>query len=268
MQSFSIFVINLPTAVERRQAMEAQLKAMHAQFEFVEGVFGNDERVAERYDEARAIREHGKPLVTGEKGCALAHALVYERMVQEKIPTALILEDDMVLPKDFLKVVEREVNRMGRTWDWLSFDYRYVGMRFLYHWFIATLKTIRKRPRFIFYAFLKLFYIPPLCMYEGVRNTVAWKLPPFRGPKRFHRPLYNAGAYLVTLEGARKLIPFTKPIRLAADETQNVASRQTDFRLRGYVPLIVRQDLERFGTDAGRTEEEWEAIFKSTQTAI
>ncbi len=262
MQTFSIFVINLPTAGERRQAMEKQLTAMGGSFEFAEGVFGNDPRVTERYDEVLAIREHGQPFATGEKGCALAHALVYERMVRDAIPVALILEDDMVLPRDFLNIVEREVARKGRTWDWLSFDYRYVGMQFLYHWLIATGKTIGKRPTFVFYAFLKLFYIPPLCVYEGLRDAIARMFPSLSGPKRFYRPLYNAGAYLVTLEAAQKLLPFTRPMRLAADEIQNVASRQSDFKLRGYVPLIVRQDLERFGTDAGRPNEEWEAIFK------
>ncbi|KXJ99788.1 MAG: Lipooligosaccharide biosynthesis protein lex-1 [Parcubacteria bacterium OLB19] len=101
MQYFPIFVINLPTATERRLVVEKQLNSLGADYEIVEGVFGNDQRVVERYDDELAITERKKSLITGEKGCALAHALLYERMVKENIPLALIMEDDIVLPKNF-----------------------------------------------------------------------------------------------------------------------------------------------------------------------
>lgn len=267
MQSFPIFVINLPTKTERRLAIERQLIALGAQFEIVEGVFGNDARVTARYDDALAIKEHGESFATGEKGCALAHALVYERMVNERIPLALILEDDIVLPTDFLERAEAEATKANRKWHWLSFDYRYVGWPFLKNWLGATLKTIRQRPSFIFYATLKMFYIPPLALLEGARNSLANSSRTYSGSKRFYRPLYNAGAYFITLEGAELLLPLTKPLRFTADEVQNVARRRVGFRLYGYVPLIVHQNTTDFETDAGKTNEAWESIFKASEGA-
>lgn len=265
MQSFPIFVINLPTAVERRVAIEKQLNSLGAKFEIMDGVFGNDARVTERYDEELAIKEHGKPLGTGEKGCALAHTLVYERMVRENIPFALILEDDIVLAPDILARAEKEISRPNRQWDWLSFDYRYVGIKFIYHWLLATYKTILARPIFFFYAFAKMFYMLPLASLEGLRNKLALVYPRFSGARRFYRPLYNAGAYIISLEGAKKLLVFTKPLRLAADEIPNYARFRTDFKLFGYVPLCVRQNTDEFATDAGRTNSDWERLFQAME---
>lgn len=262
MQYFPIFVINLPTATERRLVVEKQLNSLGADYEIVEGVFGNDQRVVERYDDELAITERKKSLITGEKGCALAHALLYERMVKENIPLALIMEDDIVLPKNFLQIAEKEIHKTNRKWEWLSFDYRYVGRIFLYHWLIATIKTIKNKPSFVWYAVLKSFYMIPLSVFEGLRNSIASNFSNYSGPKKFYRPLFNAGAYFLTLEGAKKLLDLTKPLRYSADEIPNVGRRKVRLKFYGYVPLIVRQNTVDFSTDAGRTNEDWERFFK------
>lgn len=256
-----IFIINLPTATARRDAIAARLDALGATYEFVPGIFGTDERVTARYDERRAIQERKKPMLIGERGCALAHALVHERIVREEIPVALILEDDIVLPDDFLTILDAELSRPGRSWDWLLFDYRYIGWSYLRDWLRATRDTIRKRPRFFWYAFLKSFYIFPLAFVEGVRDALARRYAYFRGPGHFYRPLFNAGAYLLTYEGAKKLTPLTTPLRFTADELPNVARRRAQLRYLGYIPLIVKQNTVDFETDAGKSDETWRQIL-------
>jgi len=263
MQSFTIFVISLPSAIDRRKAIEKQLTSMGVKYEIVPGIFGNDERVIKRYDDKLSIAERGKSLTIGERGCALAHISVYERIIRERIPLALIMEDDMVLPADFMTLVEIEANKVERKWDWLSFDYRYVGWSFLYNWYIATLKTVLNRPTFFFYAVLKFFYITPLSIFEGLRNYFARGFSVGIGARYFYRPLFNAGAYLVTLEGVNKLVPFTNPLRFSADEIPNIARRRINFKFYGYVPLIVKQNTIDFETDAGRTDDNWEEIFNN-----
>lgn len=237
-----IFVINLPVNTERRQAVEAQLRALGAQYEIVEGVYGNDERVTNRYNEEMAIIEHGKPLTQGEKGCALAHALIYERIVREAIPYALILEDDILLPKNFLSILADEIQKSNKKWDWLSFDYRYAGVRFLRQWFVSVLLTIQKKPGHFFYACLKAPYIILLSLYEELRERLVKSSIIKAGAKPFYRPLYNAGAYIISGEGAQKLLPFTKPLRMGADTVPNKARFKTSFSLYGYVPLVVSQN--------------------------
>lgn len=256
-----IFIISLPTAKARQAAIAARLDALGATYEFVPGIYGTDERVIARYDEALTVQERKKPMLIGERGCALAHALVHERMVREGIPVALILEDDIVLPDDFLTILEGELTRPGRRWDWLLFDYRYIGWSYLKDWCRATRDTIRARPRFFWYALLKSFYIFPLAFVEGVRDALARRYPSLRGPGRFYRPLFNAGAYLLTLEGAQKLSPLTTPLRFTADELPNVARRRAGLRYFGYVPLIVRQNTVDFETDAGKSDETWRQIL-------
>ncbi|MFA5132118.1 MAG: glycosyltransferase family 25 protein [Candidatus Paceibacterota bacterium] len=261
-QSFPIFVINLPIDVKKKEAVEKQLQALGAKYEFVDGIYGDDARVVERYDAVRAIEEHGKPLYFGEKGCAVAHALVYERIVQEKIPYAVILEDDIMLPADFILIIEKEINTKNKKWDWLSFDYRYDGITFLYHWFIATIITIQKKPLFFLYAIIKAPYIIALSIFEEVRSFFARKISWYASGKRFYRPLYNAGAYILTLEGAKKLLPFTQPLRLTADQVPNVARFKTNFNLYGYVPLIVKQNTVDFETGTGKSEEDWAKVVR------
>lgn len=257
-----IFVINLPIDVKRREAIETQLKNLGATFEIIPGIYGEDERVIERYDEARTMKDRGTPLTRGEKGCALAHALIYERIVKENIPHAVILEDDIVLPNNFLSIIESEVKKEHKKWDWLSFDYRYSGLRFLRQWFIATWITIKNRPLYFFYACLKVPYMIILCTYEEVREIFAKKYPRYAGAERFYRPLYNAGAYILSYEGAKKLLPFTNPIYMGADAVPNKARFKIDFNLYGYVPLVTRQNLATFGSNTLLSEEEWNKIIK------
>lgn len=258
-----IFIISLPTATARQAAIAKQLDALGAQYEFVPGIYGTDERVMRRYDEALTIQERKKPMLIGERGCALAHALVHERIVREQIPVSLILEDDIVFPSDFMTVLASEVSRPGRDWDWLLFDYRYIGWSYLKDWCRATRDTIVKRPSFFWYALLKSFYIFPLTLVEGVRDALARRFPSLRGPGRFYRPLFNAGAYLLTYEGAKKLAPLTTPLRFTADELPNMARRRVGLRYFGYIPLIVKQNTVDFETDAGKTNEVWKQILSN-----
>lgn len=260
--NISIFVINLPIDTKRRQAIEAQLQSIGADYEIVHGIYGDDERVAKRYDEARTVKDRGYPLTRGEKGCALAHALLYERIIHEKVPYSLILEDDIILPDNFLSILESEINKENKKWDWLSFDYRYSGLRFLRQWFISAWITTKNRPLYIFYACLKAPYMIILCVYEELREVFAKRFPTYSGAKPFYRPLYNAGAYILSYEGAKKLLPFTNPIYMGADATPNKARIKRNFNLYGYVPLVTSQNLEKFGSNTLLSEEEWNKIEK------
>lgn len=252
----------MPVDIKRREAIEKRLKELGASYEIVPGIYGDDKRVMERYDEKMAIKEHGKPLTFGEKGCALAHALVYEKIIRENIPYSVILEDDILLPNDFLQIVEKEIKKENKKWDWLSFDYRYAGTEFLYHWFLSTYKTIKRNPAFFFYACLKSPYMILLSFYEEIRERFARLFPKYAGARRFYRPLYNAGAYILTSDGAKKLLPFTKPLRMGADTVPNKARFKTNFNLYGYVPLVVSQNLKTFGSNTLLSEEEWAKIVR------
>lgn len=260
-QTFRIFVINLPKDKERKEIIEKRLKDLGVRYEIFNGIYGDDERSTSRYNEKLAIRDHGKALMTGEKGAAMSHALIYEKVVKENIPYALILEDDIILPDYFMEVVQGEIDSEDKNWDWLSFDYRYVGLTYLRFWIKATLKMIKRRPLFFFKAILKFPYVFFISIYEAIRNSLAKRYPSQRGPKNFYRPLYNAGAYLISTKGAKKAGVFTKPLRISADRMPNIAKRKSDFIFKGYAPLIVQQSME-FESNTMRSNNDWKKVQK------
>lgn len=90
-----IFVINLKDKITRRTAVQEQADRLGLTIEFIDAVAGNslsdDELQKCTYDYPACH------LTKGEIGCALSHLKIYEKMTNENIGHALILEDDAVL---------------------------------------------------------------------------------------------------------------------------------------------------------------------------
>jgi GR25 family glycosyltransferase involved in LPS biosynthesis len=239
-----LFIINLPKDTDRRVFMETQLRSLGIEYHIIDGRYGADEDVAASSDDALAIQEHGKVLTTGEKGCAFSHRSIYEKMTKENIPLAVILEDDVVLPADFSEIVIKEISKNSRHWEWLSFDYPRIGLPFLKAWFLASTRMVNKNKKFFFYAAIKFPIIVMLSIFEMVRDVCARTIKWYSGPKYFYRPLYNAGAYIITQEGIKKLQPLLYPLRFSADRTPNQGRVRTGLIMRWYVPRVVHQTDE------------------------
>jgi GR25 family glycosyltransferase involved in LPS biosynthesis len=244
-----IFIINLPKDKDRRAFQEKQMKELDLPFQFVDAFYGDDPVVVASCDDELAKKEHGKVLMKGEKGCAYSHRFCYEIMEKENIPCALVMEDDVVLPKDFKTILTQELHRTPRSWGWISFDYPTIGVRFIKAWVKASLHMIRNNPLFLAYALLKFPFIVLFSLGEALRNTIALHTGFFSGPQLFLRPLYNAGAYLITQEGIKAMKPLLYPIRFSADRTPNQARVKTGLKMRWYVPQVVRQLDEVFGSN-------------------
>jgi GR25 family glycosyltransferase involved in LPS biosynthesis len=241
-----IFIINLPKDTDRRLFMEKQMQDFGLQFQFIEGKLGSDPEVLANCDDALAIKEHGKVLTTGEKGCAYAHKSVYEKMLREDIPYALILEDDVVLHKNFRDVLD-SVMRGDKSFDWLSLEYAKIGLPFIKAWIVASGRMTKKNLLFFLYALLKFPFILILSLFESLRNRLAQVWPSYAGIKIFYRPMYNAGAYIITKEGIRKIIPLLTPLRFSADRVPSQARVRSGFKQRWYVPRAAHQTDEDEG---------------------
>ena len=103
MDQITCFVVNLATAVERRRAMETLLSRHGIRptwFDAVDGRVMSDEAIARCFDARRADIAYG-PMSRGEIGTSLSHLEIYRRMVEQRIPCAVILEDDVLLADDF-----------------------------------------------------------------------------------------------------------------------------------------------------------------------
>lgn len=253
---YTTFVINLDKDVERMQFMHEQLTKLNIPYTRESAVYGkNYQPSLVEYDEVQALEKGRHSLLPGEIGCALSHAHVIQKIVAEKIPYALVLEDDVELPDNFNTILEREItsNRPDNTWEYLLFDYVVVGRPFIKQWIAGVFTNIKKTwktnpikviSQLIFFA-LKGLYIIPLSLFEEIRNFYKKRSP---GPVRFFRPVYFAGAYLVTYEGALKLQSLSQPIIYTADHLPNRARVLKGLKFRGYAPQIVRQDKQTFGS--------------------
>lgn len=109
-----IFVINLKSSADRRRIMEKQLKAMGLPYEIFDAVRGADMSESEILEYYDHDYYHSRPgyFTLGAVGCSLSHYFIYQRIVEEKIEKALILEDDMLLGKQLPDILRQIDQRM------------------------------------------------------------------------------------------------------------------------------------------------------------
>lgn len=252
---FQTFIINLDKDVKRLQFMEKQLHSCDITFRRQSGYLGREYVFdLKEYDPKIALSKGGRELILGEAGCALSHAKVIKTIVTEKIPYALVLEDDVEIPKNFKAVIERAIScNTSRQWEYLLFDYIPVGIPFIKQWWKAARSVFSKKRKasffraclYISYVILKGFYIIPMSLFERFREKY---LVGDGRPVSFYRPVYFAGAYVVSLAGAEKLHALTQPIIYTADQLPNKARVLKDLKFRCYAPLLVHQKRTEFGS--------------------
>jgi glycosyl transferase family 25 len=147
---FKTLFINLDKDTARRASIEQQLTALNIPFERVPGIDGRITDFGTEYSEALAIEKNGASLTKGELGCAASHKRCHTIALQNEY--TLILEDDVLLPKDFKNILEREIkkNTITRKWEYLSFDYPSMGITFIQRWFGSTVLFTPPRSSFMY----------------------------------------------------------------------------------------------------------------------
>ncbi len=258
-----VFLINLDRDKERLEHMDSMLRSLGIPYERFSAIYGKEIDAYSFVDDAKMRRVEGRQLSPGDIGTALSHRSVYERIVEANLPYALILEDDVTLPGDFRLIVEREVannEAIGlRGWEYLAFDYGPIGPELFSIWFRSFQPRLRRADSFwrrvgiVAYGVAKFFYVAPMFLFETLRDRLRRSRP---GPVKFLRPMYNAGAYVVTLEGARKLRNLATPVYCTSDRLHNQARVLKGLRVRWYAPSIARQVREEFGSTASEQKAE------------
>ena len=97
-----IFVISLPSSVERRAHVASKLGARKLPFEFIDAVDGRVDKhpYLARYDEASFLVHRRRKALPGELGCYASHLLAWEKCAALDQPV-VVLEDDFQLTGDF-----------------------------------------------------------------------------------------------------------------------------------------------------------------------
>ena len=112
-----IWVINLKRDVARRDFMVEQLERLVLAYELIEAVDGStltEEDMSITSPELSEQRIY-RQLTRGEIGCALSHIRLWERIVREDIPEALIFEDDVLIGRNMVDIL---LNREKLPQDW------------------------------------------------------------------------------------------------------------------------------------------------------
>lgn len=99
------FIVNLPKDKKRKEyIIDIVDKYPILDYEFVDAVYGKELSIDETnslFDTSTAYKRYGRNLNPGEIGCTLSHFKCYRKLVDENIPYALILEDDITIIRDF-----------------------------------------------------------------------------------------------------------------------------------------------------------------------
>lgn len=122
---FPIFVVNLVRDYEKKAHMDNVANALGVKFEYIDAVYGKDlsqSQIDDVYDESLSLKELGRGLSRGELGCALSHLSIYQKMVNDGIETALILEDDVEISSELHDILNAR-QHFPCDWELLLLGY-------------------------------------------------------------------------------------------------------------------------------------------------
>ena len=106
-----LFVISLIDAHERRQRMAEQMARHGLSYEIIDAIDGRQGLPPEyehKIDRMAARDYMCRDMTDGEFACALSHQMIYERIVHDALPGAIVLEDDAILTSSFAGFVQEK----------------------------------------------------------------------------------------------------------------------------------------------------------------
>ncbi len=103
-----IYVINLERSTSRRQRLvDCFARFGYTDYEFFSAIDGRriPAELKPLVDRSSARRRLGREMSDGEIGCALSHALVYKKILNDGVREAVVLEDDAILGDAFFELL-------------------------------------------------------------------------------------------------------------------------------------------------------------------
>ena len=243
-----IFLINLKDSKDRLELVDRQLKAIDLKYERIEAVNGLE------YVKNPNILECDKISVNllspAYIGCTLSHIRCYEKIIEENIDFALILEDDVFFYKNFKNVFFEviENNILNEKWDILSFSYsKYLFINsfntFLNFKNMYVKYNLYKKILFLikyFYCFLYSLS----CLFINIFR-IYFVRSIFRFKNQFPA---SAACYIVNKNIAKILLKENIPLRHISDIIFGVlVKKYKDLRFCIFTPKIAvaREQIEK-----------------------
>lgn len=207
------FIINLEQDIEKRQKITALCESLGLNYEIIKAVYGKalseDEiknNVASVEIQLKYLR---KPLNLGEIGCAMSHRLCYQKIIEQNLEDAIILEDDAVFDENLLEFLKyknefpknTDLILLGHYWQ----QYRDDG------YIINTPYSLKFNHK--------------------IKN---WNIRKIIGRGN------GTHGYYITKKGAEKLFNETKKIYMAAD---HYTSNTLLFNTYAVYPILINVDI-------------------------
>ncbi|TNN70398.1 Procollagen galactosyltransferase 1 [Liparis tanakae] len=126
-----VFMINLQRRTDRRERMMSALDKQGITCKVIAAVDGKATNISDIHTMGIHMLPgyndpyHGRPLTKGELGCFLSHYNIWKEIVERRLETSLVIEDDLrfeIFFKRRLKNLMREVEDERLDWDLMS-DY-------------------------------------------------------------------------------------------------------------------------------------------------
>lgn len=216
----AVYVLTIPSAVERQEDVKRQLGEQDVEFVF--GVDKNDvskEEFVEKgiYDEAIAKKtdRRNKSMTLGHICCSLGHRMVYEKFLSSDAERALIFEDDVVVNDVPESVVANAVANIPPDSELIYWGWRGGGYS---PWFGPAKQA--------------LYHLQHAFGLERYDHTMIRNLY-----SRPHNECFDiagkhflAHSYTVTRRAAEVLIKWNTPIKLNADNALMYAILSVDVK--------------------------------------
>lgn len=195
MQAIPVFIVSLKNATHRRAAIQSHLDSLGIQFEWFDAIRGDELSPPYR----QQVNPAGN-MSPGQLGCYLSHIHIYERIIAQALPVALILEDDTVLHPSLTTLIKTGCLN-------LDFDYCFLG------------SDDHGDVGYVYYDSAK----------PSPLSTQHISFPLSSGP-------YCTNAYCITLEGAKKRVSCAYPALSAIDHYHHLPYQP---RLMATIPMLV-----------------------------
>lgn len=207
------FIINLEQDIEKREKITKLCDGLGIDYEVIKAVYGKALSEEEIEKNVASIEEQlmhlRKPLSLGEIGCAMSHRYCYQRIIDDNLEEAIILEDDTIFSEELLEFLKHkyefpkdlELLLLGHHWQ------TYLDDGFVIH----SPYSIR-----FDYSIAKW----------NIRRLIG------RGNGTY--------GYYITYKGANKLLKKMNKIYMAAD---HYTSNQTYVNLYALFPTLINIDV-------------------------
>ncbi|MEH6344609.1 MAG: glycosyltransferase family 25 protein [Bermanella sp.] len=118
---FKIFVINLDERADKFKNAEDQILAQNLVCERISAVRGSNlsqQELEQAYNSELNKKNYLKALSLGEIGCYLSHISAWQKIVDEDLDYAIVLEDDCKLEANFKEITK--IIPLLKDWDYMK----------------------------------------------------------------------------------------------------------------------------------------------------